>query len=1219
MKNASSLSYVRRFFGWLTLWSYLSALLSPTFANIFAPFDPVPLPVFQDGLKMHVEPFDAQTIPLDRVDDAYGSTLKNPGFKLSLSPVLASKSSISSLFPSKSVPLVLDVLAVDDEDTDARDIFLRDDDASDDDSFDHTPDARDDDGDTGYDTLQNDQNSPLASTLILPGSQTTYQAIALGSKDHTIKDSLHHIVKPGLADVAYDNVFELFENTVSAGFSWRMEGIGTFSLLWNGQAYLDGSGIVSDQPLSLDLNLKGSVHLSNVSLRTLTVKGADVYVSDQVEIDDLRVLKEKDDPSKEVMIEKDATLTLQTLVSDHPLSNKGTLAFKEYGRLHLKETLFVNQGTMTGKETVIVDGARHMLQEGHVDVKSLRVDAKTFDNKGLLEVYEGYISAKDRLDNGGTMKGGGDLRVVSDNILTNYGSIESLSVLTLLGKTIDNTKDNTGKVGRISGKNHLDVTFEETLLNQGSLNSARITLQDKGQGTLTNEGAITAKKGEFGLHHVVNGEASMASQTASILFQDKGDLAFQQHTPMALTNYGRIVLGAQTANTTLNELQNHGEMVHEGKDTLSVDTLLNQGSLFSKGSFSLKTGKNKGHMALSNAMTVQTSFDNENALMLHDLHGQGGLNNKGSLTFHHTSQPARLTLQRFINQKEGTIQGDTVISTRSNQHFRNDHEGTITLKDFTMEPGNPFSSFSNEGHLNVTKAVIDRFSIRNKGDILSKSLSLKGQTLVNEKEGDMESDDLSLAFSSTITNKGMLTSKRRLETSAHTFLNEGWVTAKDFLSSVKDTFTHTKKMTVGNVWEFSGKTLTNKGEMQLHAANLKTSFFLNDGPVTSKDMFYFRGDTLTNNQEMRFSKSDVFCQKQLLNHKNIHVIGGNTKAMHLLNRGTIMFGGTLQTPIPTFQGTVDDLTTTYKPYTLENRGLILEHAPSNQPFLVEGKHVQNDGDVVAHRVIAHVGALTNTKTIDVKQMMEGVIEKVENRGTWIVGASTLHTKPLALFPVSRTLKIDELINTGKISLLEPSIPLTMTMKKLKNEGQMGMASSLQTTIIEEYLHNKGELFLSVQELFKVNHFLNEKVVALEALPLETLRFTNMYNGVVSLQRDGDRDVEWGIHRASPLPSYDTMRADKHLLRIALFEQNGRFECLESLRLNEVPPSGQWFVQKTLRLPKNYIGNLNARSFDSLTVHGVLEMYGYSFTLNHGDRINTSGHISLYLGPVNTIH
>lgn len=83
-----------------------------------------------------------------------------------------------------------------------------------------------------------------------------------------------------------------------------------------------------------------------------------------------------------------------------------------------------------------------------------------------------------------------------------------------------------------------------------------ITLEDKGQGILTNEGVITAKKGDVGLKTLINGQNTRDTQDAQILFQERGDMTFNNHAPSMLRNYGRMLFGPQTLKTTFKDVVN---------------------------------------------------------------------------------------------------------------------------------------------------------------------------------------------------------------------------------------------------------------------------------------------------------------------------------------------------------------------------------------------------------------------------------------------------------------------------------------------------------------------------------------------------------------------------------------------------------------------------------------------------------------------------------------
>lgn len=312
---------------------------------------------------MHVESldenFDSQTFlnPHVQQKDVYENALQKAGFKLSLEPVVVDRPR-----PDHEQIIREERPHEDVHDNDLlHDIFF--------DPFVNDT-VLDDEGENPITIPHNDAIDPsIPQPFFLFGNQTTYQSRALGDHDQRTKEYLEHVVQPGLEGVTYDNVYELFYNDLSAGLSWTMEGIGQLSLLWDGQAYLEGDESTVDQTLSLELHLNGALHVSNVVLDTLTVTGADVYVSHNAQIQDFRILKGDNGPAKEVVIEKDATLSLKTLVSDHALSNKGTLDFREEGRLHMNDTLFVNQGTIKGHRTVVMDGAHHIGRQGtgHTD------------------------------------------------------------------------------------------------------------------------------------------------------------------------------------------------------------------------------------------------------------------------------------------------------------------------------------------------------------------------------------------------------------------------------------------------------------------------------------------------------------------------------------------------------------------------------------------------------------------------------------------------------------------------------------------------------------------------------------------------------------------------------------------------------------------------------------------------------------------------------------
>ena len=229
MKNATP----RRFFGWFTLWSYLYALLSPTFANILGPVDPVPLPSFQEGLKMHVFPLDPQ---MDALAIDNWENLNKAGLNIALLPIIQGKS--TPITPSFNNRLSFNheaVVETSEDDSEGQDMFL--------DPLDDAPVIDMHEG--AIDTAE-DHPSPPEFSLTLKGHPTVYRA--LGTDNASSKDYLQQSVTPGLKGFSYDNVYELFYNDISAGLSWAMEGIGQLSLLWNGHAYLEGDGRHVDHP-----------------------------------------------------------------------------------------------------------------------------------------------------------------------------------------------------------------------------------------------------------------------------------------------------------------------------------------------------------------------------------------------------------------------------------------------------------------------------------------------------------------------------------------------------------------------------------------------------------------------------------------------------------------------------------------------------------------------------------------------------------------------------------------------------------------------------------------------------------------------------------------------------------------------------------------------------------------------------------------------------------
>ncbi|POD95168.1 hypothetical protein BV925_03500 [Pectobacterium odoriferum] len=938
--------------------------------------------------------------------------------------------------------------------------------------------------------------------------------------------------------------------------------------------------------------------------------------------------------TRDLQLTLDGTLTntgdltsQRTGITAADVLNHGQILGSDDLQLDVRNTLD-NRGLISGSATLGVV-ANHIDQQGTLEARALKVDAKTLDNQGKMLGVDALTLAiagtarnqgkwlsqgtstltADQVDNNGQWQAGDITLQAAD--LTNSGQIFGLTALSLTaangltnqqnGKLLSQgiavlraaTVANDGNAqadrltfeaqqltnrGRIQGDNGLAIALDRTnpasrLTNQGTLLSGgdgwlSASLLDN-QGTVSGVGKLTLDSG------AINNAGTVIADGALTLdgdYQGSGLL----HTADTLTlrgnqlrNNGRWESRALALNG--GAFDNTGTVIGERSITLELRdglTVGGTGQLLTNGELSARAG------AVTNDGFWQ---GNTLALTADDVENAGRLLGLSALS---------LTAKNMLsNAQTGKLltQGVAVLNATEVSN-----EGEWQADSLTLDA----QQLTNVGHIQgdtSLKATLVNGELHNKGTLWSKLATVAARTLTNE--GTLTGvDGLQLTLDDALTNQGTLSSYQ-LTAQADRLDNRGKINGLDRL-----------ELTTGN-------SLTNRGTLYGAAVTLNASDLTNHGTITGVDSLNLHLNGALNNTRDISSNALTLKARDVFNYGTLTGVNGltldlgnqldnqgalNSQALTIAARDVTNDGqlnGTRDLQL-TLDGTLTntgDLTSQRASITaadvlnhgqvlgsadlqfdlrnkLDNRGLI----SGSTTLGVVANHIDQQGTLEARALTVDAKTLDNQgKMLGVDALTLAIAGTARNQGHWLSQGTS-------------TLTADQVDNQGQWQAGD----ITLQAADLTNSGQIFGLNALSLTAIHD-LNNQqnGKLLSQGLAVLRAATAANDGDVQADRLTFEAQQLTNRG------RMQGDHGLAIALDRANPssrLTNQGTLLSGgDSWLSASLLDNQGTVSGVGKLTLDSgaINNAGNVIADGALTLDGDYQGAGLLHTADTLTLRG----------------------------------
>jgi filamentous hemagglutinin len=445
------------------------------------------------------------------------------------------------------------------------------------------------------------------------------------------------------------------------------------------------------------------------------------------------------------------------------------------------------KGTQAAKAALKMSASEKLAHSGKSSAQTVTLNAPQLTNSGVVAASS-LNTQSQRLANNGLLQGDTLLNVQTQQLDNQQdGTLYSAANLTLDIPDIRNS-------GLIISDNGLTLNAS-SLSNPGkiiadTLNVNATTLN--GDGLLQGSGALTIvgdtlSQGAAG-RWLTAGELSLSGTTLNTAGTTQG-----QNLSVTAKDWSHSgsALATGNANVALTgSLLNDGELMSQGRFTLSSVALNNTGSLLAAGDMSL-TGKqfsNSGTLQGKMLSLTQDSTRNQGTVI-----GLGGLTLNSNGILYNSGDllsQGRLTLSAGDITNGGRIQGQNIVLDGTSLS----NSGAIqSALDFALTLSGDMQAVTGSKITALGDARISGKALSNQGLVSAKTLALQGDSLTNN--GEISGvNRLDVTLSGDLQQQGKLLTGGKLALQAGDISNSGQIQGADT--------------------QISASTLTNSGRIQ---------------------------------------------------------------------------------------------------------------------------------------------------------------------------------------------------------------------------------------------------------------------------------------------------------------------------------------------------------------------------------------------------------------------
>ena len=520
------------------------------------------------------------------------------------------------------------------------------------------------------------------------------------------------------------------------------------------------------------------------------------------------------------------------------------------------------KGTQAAKSTLSVTASEKLDHSGKSSAQSVTLNAPQLNNSGVVVAS--------------------DLNTQSQR-LTNTGLLQGDSLLNVQTQQLDNQRDGTLYSAANLALDIPDIRNSGLITSDASLALNVATLSNPGKiiaDALNINATTLSGDGLLQGNHSLSLSGDTLSQGAAGRWLTAGALLLSgttlntagttQGQNISLTGkdwrHSGSVLATNNFDTTLTgSLQNRGELMSQGRFTLSSLSLTSTGSLLAAGDM-LLTGKqfsNSGTLQGNTLSLTQDSIDNQGTLIGLEglvLNSAGAFTNTGDLL-----SKGALTLSAGNITSDGRIQGQSITldgaSLSNSGAIQSALDLALTLRgDIIAATGSKITALGD--------ARLSGKALTNQGLVSAKTLNIKGDTLSNS--GEISGvNRLNVALNGDLQQQGKLLSGGQLALKADNLTNSGQIQGAD---AQINAFTLTNS---GRIQGDSGLTLTLLNALTNQA----------NGIILSQNTLAVAAPSLTNNGTIQGNGTTTL-----------------NSATQTRNNGNILSGGDLTLSTPDYSG-----------------------------------------------------------------------------------------------------------------------------------------------------------------------------------------------------------------------------------------------------------------------------------------------------------------------------
>jgi len=423
------------------------------------------------------------------------------------------------------------------------------------------------------------------------------------------------------------------------------------------------------------------------------------------------------------------SLTISDL---NTLENSGKIFFNQ--AITLSVTDFSNSNIISSNDSLTInssssfDNSGYIISSANLTISaSNTLNASILTNSGLLKSTSADVEiTADQLKNSGVIYTANSLNITVnsglDSILTNSGTIEAATLLTISASQLINSSD-------ILGSTTLNLTISKSLTNteDGTIEANNFNILNSGD--ITNSGTIRANNNlTANLRSLSNLEGAIIYSVNNLDITASSSYGSSSlATTMNIDNYGSIIaLNNLTITNSSGSTNNYSEILSNGDLTITSQNLTNSGSNLAANNSLIYSALNSVNLTITNSLANSGNISSNESV---SISGSNQISNSGLIEADQVNitDSANLTNSGTINSNELLISITATLNNDKTTSIINGYtSSSITSKDLsnsgTITGSNQKLYFVDNGSLtNTSTGTIESTSTLNIGNILTAS------------------------------------------------------------------------------------------------------------------------------------------------------------------------------------------------------------------------------------------------------------------------------------------------------------------------------------------------------------------------------------------------------------------------------------------------------------------------------------------------------------------